>query len=148
MSTNNISKTTTRKILKVIIPFWENLAEEKPDNAIAIIKTVWGSISTKLLGKGYEEVEEDILQHFFRNNDYDALDIFENILKIYSLEFDSVVTLIESIVDVSNFMDLGQINNLSTFIDYELGKDGLRLVITGYRGLPVSGHLHCLNQHL
>lgn len=132
MSTDNISKTTTREILKVIIPFWENLAEEKPSNAIAIIKNVWDGISTQLLGKEYEEVEEDILQHFFRNNDYEAADIFENILKIYSLEFDGVVTLIESIVDVSNFTDLGQINNLSTFIDYELGKDGLRLVIIGY----------------
>ncbi|MCQ4141904.1 hypothetical protein NOM92_18570 [Chryseobacterium sp. EO14] len=128
----NISKTTIREILKVIIPFWQYLAEEKSDNAIAIIKSVWADISNQILEREYVDVEEDILQHYFRNSDYEASDIFDNVLKVYSLDFDSIVNLIESVLDTRNFIDQQQISNLSMSIDYELEKDDLRLVIIGY----------------
>ncbi|MCS3532846.1 AAA family ATPase [Chryseobacterium sp. JUb7] len=132
MMPKNISKTTIREILKVIIPFWQYLAEEKSDNAIAIIKNVWADISNQILEREYVDVEEDILQHYFRNSDYEAIDIFENVLKVYSLDFDSIVKLIESALDTRNFIDQQQISNLSMSIDYELEKDDLRLVIIGY----------------
>lgn len=58
MMPKNISKTTIREILKVIIPFWQYLAEEKSDNAIAIIKSVWADISNQILEREYVDVEE------------------------------------------------------------------------------------------
>lgn len=132
MSNKKISKTTLREIIKVVIPFWQYLAEEKSDNAMAIIKNVWADISNQILERKYVDVEEDILQHYFRNNDYEAIDIFENVLKIYSLDFESIVKLIESTLDTRNFTEQQQISNLSTSVDYELEKDDLRLVIIGY----------------
>lgn len=132
MNKKSISRVTVRGILQVIIPFWENLAEEKSDNAVAIIKNVWADISEQVLDKKYADVEEDILQHFFRNNDYETNYIFEDILKIYSLDFDDIVRLIEFSLDTSNFTEVRHINTLSAFIDYELEKEGYRLVIRGY----------------
>ena len=132
MTNNNLSKTTVRRIFSLLIPRWELLANENIDKAINIIESVWIDISDSLLEKTFEDVKEDLLQHYVRNNDYETGYLFEEVLKAYSLEYSSIKIFIESILDTGNFNDIDSLHAFSSLLDYELSKEGLRLVIVKY----------------
>ncbi|HFK5575177.1 hypothetical protein CMT52_20715 [Elizabethkingia anophelis] len=90
------------------------------------------SISDSLLGRTFADVKEDLRQHYFRNSDYETGYLFEEVLKAYSLGYSSIKLFIESILDPKNFNDLDSLHTFSNLLDYELLKEGLRLVIVDY----------------
>lgn len=135
MTDKTITKTTTRRIISLIIPQWERIANDDIDKAIRIIELVWSEISESLLGKDYKSVEEDLVQHYVRNNDYETGYLFEQILKAYSLSFSSIKLLIESLLEPVNFNDVDSITSFSTVLDYELLKEDLRLVVIKFDDL-------------
>ncbi|QRY55980.1 AAA family ATPase [Sphingobacterium siyangense] len=135
MTDKTITKTTTRRIISLIIPQWERIANDDIDKAIRIIELVWSEISESLLGKDYKSIEEDLVQHYVRNNDYETGYLFEEILKAYSLSFSSIKLLIESLLEPVNFNDVDSITSFSTVLDYELLKEDLRLVVIRFDDL-------------
>nr|WP_199161917.1 AAA family ATPase [Elizabethkingia sp. ASV34] len=140
MTNNNLSKTIARRIFSLLIPRWELLANEDIDKAIDVVESVWTNISDSLLERTFEEVKEDLIQHYVRNNDYETSYLFEDVLKVYSLEYNSIKIFIESILETKYFNDIDSLHAFSSLLDYELHKEGLRLVIRDYDefGFPIQ----------
>lgn len=132
MTNNHLSKTTARIIINMLIQQWEGVANKNIDTGIDIIQEVWKEISSSLLQKSVEELVEDLAQHYVRNNDYETGYMFEEVLKVYHLDFKSLKLFIELILKPSNFNDIASLNSFSTLIDYELSKDDFRLVVINY----------------
>ncbi|MEY8758959.1 AAA family ATPase [Chryseobacterium sp. MD-1] len=132
MSNSNLSKTIIRRIFSLLIPRWELLANENIDEAFNIIESVWSNISDSLLGRKFEDVKEDLLQHYVRNNDYETSYLFEEVLKVYSLEYSSIKIFVEAILNPRNFNDADSLYAFSSLLDYELLKENLRIVIIDY----------------
>jgi hypothetical protein len=63
-------------------------------------------ISDSLLEKTFEEVKEDLIQHYVRNNDYETGYLFEEVLKVYSLGYSSIKLFIESVLILKILMIL------------------------------------------
>lgn len=137
---NNLSRTTARKILNLLISQWEFVANDNIDKAINIIESVWFNISETLLNRSINDVKEDIIQHYVRNNDYETTYLFEEILKAYSLEYDNIKIFAESILNRGNFNNIDSLQAFSSLLDYEFQRDGFRLVILDYdeNELPIQ----------
>jgi predicted ATPase len=129
------NKHTQTEVFRILVKEWDRIYNnEQNELPFQILQNIW---STK--GDASEEILQDALQHYFRNNDWSSEDLFITKFKIY--ENDRLFQgFVENILSPEHFSSSDELTTLSIRIDDELAKSKLKLVTTDFNslGLPIQ----------
>ena len=132
------SKVNRVTIFKVLVKEWLRIFNAaNGDDAIELLTSIWDLHSMKSEDDRYDDAYGDIIQHYFRNQDWETDYLFTERLKLYE-ETTDFKKYIEAMLDPKYYESADQLAGVSALIDNELGKEKLRLVIEDYNdlGLP------------
>ena len=134
------TKATKKNIADLLILEWIKVFnKENGDQAIELLNSIWDLHAIGSTDSRFADAYDDIIQHFFRNNDWETEYLFETILKIYNEDTD-FKKFIDILLRPENYESADYLIGLSSQIDAELNRDKLRLVVEEYTdlGFPVQ----------
>lgn len=134
------TKATKKNIANLLIGEWIKVFNrENGDQAIELLNSIWDLRTMESTDNRFTDAYNDIIQHFFRNNDWEIDYLFETILKVYD-ETTDFKKFIEVLLSPDNYESADYLIGLSDQIDAELNKGKLRLVIEEYTdlGFPIQ----------
>jgi ABC-type cobalamin/Fe3+-siderophores transport system ATPase subunit len=134
------SKSTKANIFKILIAEWHRIFNnESGDEAIELLSTVWDLHEMSSTDNRYDDAYGDIIQHYFRNNDWETDYLFTDRLDLFG-EGTDFKSFVESFLSPRYYTDANHLIGVSAQVDAELRREKLRLVIEEYNefGFPIQ----------
>jgi ABC-type multidrug transport system ATPase subunit len=134
------SKISQVNIYKILVKEWRRIfSADAGDQAIELLNSIWDLRTMKSEDERYENAYEDIIQHYVRNQDWETDYLFIDRLKLYDDTTD-FKKYIEVMLVPKYYESADQLEGISAFVDIELRKNKLRLVIEDYNdsGFPIQ----------
>jgi len=134
------AKANQVSIFRILAKEWERLHNEaQGDSAIELLGEIWDLKTLPSEDNRYEDAYGDVIQHYFRNDDWTTEYLFTERLKLYQDEL-IFQKFVEVILAPQNFSTNDQLTEVSLPIDEILSKDKLKLVTEDFNefGLPIQ----------
>lgn len=125
-----VSKPTKIKIYRIVSKEFERIQRSDEQRAIAILEDVWDLKTLPSEDERYNTALEDVIQHYFRNDDWTTDYLLQERLDIYGEG--AFQKFIESILAPINFQGIEHLAKISDEIDQLLLKENLKLVTIDY----------------
>lgn len=135
----NFTKANQVNIFKILTKVWDRIHTSLGDRAVELLGEIWDLQTMKSEDDRFDNAHDDVIQHYFRNQDWTTEYLFTERLKLYK---DSTIfqKFVESMLNPEHYESSDQLTETSFLISSELDKDKLRLVIEDYNdiGLPIQ----------
>lgn len=135
------SKLTRSNLLKALLGEWLKVVNrDNSDDSLQMLNQIWDLHSMPSENSPSRNAYEDIVQHYFRNSDYETEFLFIDKLKV--LEDTTDFKKFIEVMMAPEYQDNADyLLGLSAVVDAELSRDKLRLVIEEYTELGLPRHI-------